>query len=147
MTVIKVGVVSTRSHMCFDRLMAKRRIAQAYDEALAHFAPRGVKRLTIVLRSTEGVLATAHQEARKRGWDIETLPHMDHPAPPFSANELSIAGRDWGKHGSSFVSAVDGIIEMGRDNVSHQETLEAAEQHKPVFVYQLLMLSMQPEPA
>ena len=147
MTVIKVGVVSTRSHMSFDRQMANRRIALAYDEALAHFAPRGVKRLTIVLRSTEGVLATAHQEARKRGWDIETLPHMDPPMPSFHTSKLSILGRDWGEHGSPFVTAIDGIIEIGRDDASHQEALEAAEQHKPVFIYQLLMLSMQPEPA
>lgn len=147
MTIIKVGVVSTRSHRCFDREMAKRRIASAFDEALAHFGTRGVNRLTIVMHSTEGVLATTHQEARSRGWDIETLPHTDHAEPPFPANQLSIAGREWGEYGSPFVTAIDGIIEIGRDNVSHPEILEAAKRHKPVFIYELLMLSMSPEAA
>ena len=147
MTVIKVGVVSTRSHMCFDRELANRRIALAYDDALAHFAPRGVKRLTVVLRSLEGVLAIAHEEAKWRGWEIETFPHDDRPEPPFLASELSIVGRDWGEFSSPFVAAIDGIIEIGKDCASHQETLEAGEREKPVFIHPLLMLSMPPEPA
>ena len=147
MTIIKVGVVSTRLPATFDREMAKRRIALAYDEALAHFTPRGVDRFTIVLGSLEGVLATAHDEARKRGWDIETLPHNNPPVPPFHPSKLSILGRDWGESSSPFVAAIDGIIEIGGPDSTCPETLEAVEQKKPVFVYQLLMLSMQPEVA
>ncbi len=147
MKIIKVGVVSTRSHMSFDREIARRRIAQAFDDALAHFAPYDVSRLTIVLRSVEGALATAHEEARSRGWDIEIIPHMECPIPAFHPSKLSILGRDWGESSSPFVTAIDGIIEIGRGQPSHLETLEAAEKHKPVFVYQLLMLSMMPEAA
>ena len=147
MTYIRIGVVSTRSHVTFDREMAKQRIAQAYDEVFAHFAPRGVERLTIVLRSLEGVLATAHEEAKKRGWVVETVPYDDSPAPPFPANELSIAGRSWGKYGSIFVGDIDGIIQISGVEPTCPETLEAMDREKPVFVYQLLMLSMQPEAA
>ncbi len=147
MSEIKVGVVSTRSPTTFVPEIARRRIAQAFDEALAHFTHRGVDRLTIVLRSLEGVLAIAHEEAKKRGWDIETLPHNDPPIPSFHPSKLSILGRDWGESSSPFVAAIDGIIEIGGPEPTCPETLEAMDQKKPVFVYQLLMLSTPPEPA
>lgn len=147
MSEIKVGVVSTRSPATFVPEIARRRIAQAFDEALAHFTHRGVDRLTIVLRSLEGVLAIAHEEAKKRGWKIETFPHDDPPAPPFPANELSIVGRDWGESSSPFVAVIDGIIEIGGPEPVCSETRQAISREKLVIVYQLLMLSMQPEPA
>lgn len=147
MSEVKIGIVSTRSPMAYNANVAKDRIASALDEALAHFAPRGVKQLTIVIESMRGVLHVAHEEAFERGWKTEVIPHKDHPIPAFHPSMISIVGRDWGESSSSFVAAIDGIIEIGGDRISRLETLEAGEKEKPVFIHPLLMFSLLPEAA
>lgn len=144
MNEVRVGVVGYCPPSRFDEVEAARLVVAAYDAVVEYVAQcHPGASITIVSGLTNvGVLKLGYAEAARRGWrtvGITSERALEHPL--FEVDEKYIVGKNWGDESETFVASIDALVRIGGGKQSHAEAKIVADSGRPVFAYELPLLS------